>query len=1781
MKKNFPVSVNNVSVIADVKPHIVILNTIVPFIIQLLLLVNIAQAQTTCCPEFRLKDAIEICPPEGACHNNGGTPDPGQGKALAACKESVHNYTVYPNDMAIYNYTWTIIGGTPATSSGNPVNINWGNGGSGFIKVVISGINGCVDSLMHEVCLMEGPKADFMLTPDTVCINTPVSFMNLSAGGSAYNWDFGDGNTSDLFQPTHSFATAGVYTVFLEVCDAGSGGAQGGELPRACGCCDTISRTIVVLPGKGPSIETDCCYGTVCPDFTSTFCSPDTCTTYNWTVTGGTIINGAGTNCIEVLWDVSYSVPTTVTLETPGCGPSPCPGITIINVPVLYPNLPINGPVIVCVGESGTYSLPHMPGTYYTWSVSGGPNNINTPDLNKANANITFNAPGSYTVQCSYNNPLSGCSGNSSIAVTVLDVFQIFGPDIVCEGDVINYTSNGNATWNVTPAGATFSPGPSPSNTITWNNPGTYLITATHLPAGTFCNPDAYKVVEVIAKPVLGAISGPAVACPNKNFTFSVTSNVIGSPFYWTVSSGTGIVHSQLGEDGEEAIIELTGFGPWTINVYQEIEISPGVFCQSLTQNLVVNPYPIPSISGLGTVCVDAIETYSTPLPSPPGGFQWSVSPSNRGSILSGQGTNTVAIRWHGTPTTANLIVTSCSGVDMVPISIVNPPFVAAITASGPTVYCLPGTPSNLVLSTTGGFLNYQWYQNGSSVGTNSNSYTIVSLPAVPGSYLYTVEVDNGVCVVYKHILVVVDNCPGGIPPPPPTCALDFTINPNPACVDQPVTFTALPSFGGFTFDWNFGDGSTSFTQQTEHTYTASGVYNVTLIGTFDNLCTLTVVKPVTVNPLPACNIISADTIFCPGDSLLLSACGGMSAYQWYKDETLIPGATNPTYYAIQQGEYYVVATNSFGCSDKSNEIYIYMHGLPRAKIIAQRSYCTLPGSTENLSLSAWYDASYSYSWSDIPSSASFSPNGSNPAYTTVATITLPGTLPYQHEFVLEVTDLITGCMNFDTICVTFYETPPLSTNWESGCEGTPYVLSATPADYSLYSYYWSHGDTTFTTVVTNTGFYGVTITDKTTGCSATTFAAMIFPKPDVSLFPLGCATIDCKDSLDMYIPLPLTSTAWNNTYPLSYPVIEWYDAVTNTLLGTGQTFPFNSPSAGNFELYVQVQNHFGCVDSAGVFCITVTCDELGDLDFGDAPDAINPPCYPTLLINNGARHTIVPGVYLGNLVDAEPDGQPTINADGDDLDIFYPSSGDDEDGVILPPSVQPGQTVIAIVTASVPGYLDAWIDFNINCNWADPGDHVLNTFPLNAGINDIEFTIPCDAVPGQTYARFRFRTDNLPISYDGAWPNGEVEDYTIFIEDIPCEAYDFGDAPECALAYLVPPVVGNFPTCTNNGPAGSFISHAGNYEALFGEFLDYESEGNANWCPVFSPNTYNMDECWMDGDAGLIMPKAYTIVGAIGSETIVPCADGPTKLWRTCKMGVWGANVDIYVTNNIGTVAYMNLLVDWNQDGQWGGVLPCQGTLTAPEHALVNFPVPNGFSGPLSALSPPNFRIGPKSNYVWARFSITESPVASGWTGTGIFNYGETEDYLLRVSPALFWDYLELKDILIPSGFDTCYGAIDSIVVGGNGPFEIEEGGEVTLHAGHTIRMLPGTKVNSGGYMEARIITDETYCANHRSLLVEDDEMDTEDKNTLISKIQDFNIFPNPTTGIINIELSELPTGTIHVQIFNPIGDQILSSELKGVSRYEFDLMKFPSGLYLVRLQYDSKHEVRRIIKH
>ena len=239
-----------------------------------------------------------------------------------------------------------------------------------------------------------------------------------------------------------------------------------------------------------------------------------------------------------------------------------------------------------------------------------------------------------------------------------------------------------------------------------------------------------------------------------------------------------------------------------------------------------------------------------------------------------------------------------------------------------------------------------------------------------------------------------------------------------------------------------------------------------------------------------------------------------------------------------------------------------------------------------------------------------------------------------------------------------------------------------------------------------------------------------------------------------------------------------WADAgehiFTNTLLVAGSntisfTVPANAVPGQTYARFRFRDNanpvfFTGLVSNGEVedYTLVIEGPPIEDMDFGDAPEGTNG--YPTTLINNGARHIIVPGIYLGNSVDAEPDGQPSAGANGDDNDLIYPSSGDDEDGVILPDSVTKGSSVIINVTASVSGFLNAWMDFNKNGSWADAGEQIYSNAPLTAGLNTLTFAVPLTASTGNTFARFRFSTLS-GLTYTGIAANGEVEDYMTIIE--------------------------------------------------------------------------------------------------------------------------------------------------------------------------------------------------------------------------------------------------------------------------------------------------------------------------------------------------------------------------------------------------------------------------------
>lgn len=165
-------------------------------------------------------------------------------------------------------------------------------------------------------------------------------------------------------------------------------------------------------------------------------------------------------------------------------------------------------------------------------------------------------------------------------------------------------------------------------------------------------------------------------------------------------------------------------------------------------------------------------------------------------------------------------------------------------------------------------------------------------------------------------------------------------------------------------------------------------------------------------------------------------------------------------------------------------------------------------------------------------------------------------------------------------------------------------------------------------------------------------------------------------------------------------------------------------------------------------------------MDYGDAPQSGVGFNYQTLLTSNGARHTpLLNSPILGDEVDYEYDGNPSLDADGDD-----DQGTDDADGVVLPYGFPPSETVDVTVKASQDNAkLDAWIDFNRDGDWSDAGEQVFDSVDVNQGENLLQVNVPAEAEAGPSYARFRISADGN-LNPFGLAQGGEVEDYKIEI---------------------------------------------------------------------------------------------------------------------------------------------------------------------------------------------------------------------------------------------------------------------------------------------------------------------------------------------------------------------------------------------------------------------------------
>ncbi|WP_438811106.1 Ig-like domain-containing protein [Rhodopirellula halodulae] len=194
-----------------------------------------------------------------------------------------------------------------------------------------------------------------------------------------------------------------------------------------------------------------------------------------------------------------------------------------------------------------------------------------------------------------------------------------------------------------------------------------------------------------------------------------------------------------------------------------------------------------------------------------------------------------------------------------------------------------------------------------------------------------------------------------------------------------------------------------------------------------------------------------------------------------------------------------------------------------------------------------------------------------------------------------------------------------------------------------------------------------------------------------------------------------------------------------------------------------------GVVPFSGSSGVDVTDDDASNLDFGDAPIG-----YPVSISDSGASHDVTAGgPFLGFLADAEIDG---VNSEGAKFDDE--NGSDDEDGVFFTSGVVfaaadaslTGTVVVELQNADpLSNRLDAWIDFNRDGDWADPGEQIFASFDLGTsdGGQVLSFAVPQDTgdnvISGNTYARFRVSTLG-GLGVTGTAADGEVEDHQLTI---------------------------------------------------------------------------------------------------------------------------------------------------------------------------------------------------------------------------------------------------------------------------------------------------------------------------------------------------------------------------------------------------------------------------------
>jgi gliding motility-associated-like protein len=779
----------------------------------------------------------------------------------------------------ISSWFW-LFGDGGSSGSANPTYV-YQQPGEYSISLKVRNIHGCEKTFTSPSTIkVLGPNVSFISNTSAICaLPATFEFTNKSTGDSpiTWLWTFGDGQTSTLANPNHTYTKGNTYNVSLKAGDVN-------------GCESTYQMN--VNAGSEGGLDFSASSYKVCLGETIDFnlLSQDAAVTSDWTF-------GDGSTAAIRNPQVTYPTPGiyTVTLTAQLLGHS-CHSTISKKVEVAKPALPSFDKSIDC-NYSLTLTSTSQNARRLEWYVNGALTStaksfvspIKTPGAQSVRLIAFDDADCAYTLETEVTvppNPIAAflpdkqqaCSGES---LSGCAPFFIVFTNTTTSLDPVTYR------WDFGDGGSSTSTHPS----HTFVNKGLYQVTLTATNSkGCSATSTAFVIVSN-TMPTADFKFDKTVACAGEDIKF--TDNSLNADF-WCWDFGDGST-----DEGKEVLHRYAKPGKYSVKLTaKNAGCSSGkVFVDAIT---IKDPY----------VTFDASKSCGDPFNVNLKNFSANYDEMHW-EFGDGQTSTDINVPNHRYAQEGTYVLkligtnfsTGCTTISFLPMIIQQVEADFTVNTDKPC----KGSPLQLTDKSKAA-VKWKWSLASETSEEQNYSTTIKT----PGSFTARLDVeDSDGCTATKNMPITVLDMEG-----------KFSFNATSTCTEFTVTFKneSTGSPAPTVFAWDFGDGQNSTDKNPVHIYRTPGKHNVALSVT-NAQGTCAFVKTNAVNfttPQPDFAVVKSK--FCPGESIIVANTTiNAISYEWDYGDGRRADFTSPVIVYDKPGSYDITlfAKDVYGCEKK------------------------------------------------------------------------------------------------------------------------------------------------------------------------------------------------------------------------------------------------------------------------------------------------------------------------------------------------------------------------------------------------------------------------------------------------------------------------------------------------------------------------------------------------------------------------------------------------------------------------------------------------------------------------------------------------------------------------------------------------------------------------------------------------------------------------------------------------------------------------------------------------